>query len=358
MAMHVPPRVQKDIDNEERLAGRLADLAMRLEDMPFESRTGSDCEHEMHEVQKAMIRRPPYVYENGIWQRQAEGVHHLTLAERQAQSEPIRSEFIDGVCNADTDLVPTFIVPAEVRMGPRATLTSGKAWAENKWRDRFPVPKFEVRGFKRIPIRFWKDWINHRYALDMERHIKVILNQLQVGSCGAEGTAGCAHLKACMAAIQSIGKAFDVAPQPYFLYNITSGGVYDRGSNPADNIALIQRLGCCTQAIRSRAVGWRAKHTALELADAEKHQAQVFVTFPISDIELLGTMIFNGHPVAAGWPGHWWYTCKILSETMINVVNSWGYGWGKNGIGTLHVSELQYMLAACLTIEDASQLTY
>lgn len=336
-------------------------LTEQYQSLPFDSRSDSGLDEEMRSLSEQMVARPPLVEKTpgGVWAPAGKGLHRFTLAERKRLNfyEPIRdTRTLDGELNPETDLKPKFIVPDIVK-GPQGETMTGEAWFEKKFGDSCPKPEYTVMGFRRVPLGEWAQWINQGFMEHLIRFVEWVHNQGSVGSCGAEGTAGAADCKEESRGFRSQGGAQDTQSQPYFLYKITSGG-YDGGSSPRDNIALIQRLGCCRQAVRPRSRGWRAAHTQEELDDAAEHKTLEVVAFPTSDIELLGTMILYGVPVAAGYSGHWWWMVGVLSRTQGIMQNSWGASWGENGRAPISFSSLRYMLCGFLDVMDASHLVY
>ncbi len=353
--------IGKDISRRYLARQRtLARLLDRYLDLPFDKRSKSGLDEPMKALAERLIAHPPPMEkkkDSNVWVPRQKGLRTKTLAERRAEFEPVRASIGGTGLNLETDLVPEFTIPHEVRAGDGASLTDGMEWFEQTYKDTIPKPKAVVRQFRRIPMNQWGELINSGITPDLVRFVEWVLDQASVGSCGAEGTAGAAWARGEGSGFLSQGPAQLCAPQPYFLYHLTSGG-YDGGSSPRDNIALIQTLGCCTQAIRPRSKGFRAGHTQTELDDAAKHQTNEVVTFPYTDYELLGTFIFNGYPCAAGYSGHWWWMAGILSTTMGLMQNSWGYNWGDNGRQPISFSSLRYLLCAFINVEDASDIIY
>lgn len=360
--MELPDKVRRQRELAARIVARLSQMSEHLEGQKFDCRDNKSDLEEMHYLEGRMIDDPPYVqHRGGLWIRQPTGFNARTLAQRKAKPKTgldasLSASTVDGELNPETDLVPEYLVPSEVVM-PDGSKWEGQRWADEHFKDAFPKPKIEVTGVYRIPMSDWGDIIDHREGPDLNRNVEIILNQSSVGSCAAEGEAGSSHTKADSMGYQSQGSAQDVAPQPYFLYSVTSGGV-DAGSNPRDNYSLMKRLGCCTQKVRPRSVGWRRRHSQEELEDAAKHKLMLGLAFPTSDVELLGSFLFTGTPVGAGYPGHWWYAIDMLSRNTVKWVNSWGPGWADGGKSTISTSRLTYELIAKIDVMDASQILY
>jgi hypothetical protein len=135
-----------------------------------------------------------------------------------------------------------------------------------------------------------------------------------------------------------------------------SGG-YDGGSSLSDNVAFAQKFGICRMKLWPRSKGWRQTPSDEAYADAEHYQDKEILYFPVSDTELLGTLLILGYPVYTGYSGHAWYAVWLLSTSQLIWMNSWGTGWGDNGMGTLAFSSLRYGCYAQLRSER-SGLSY
>jgi len=161
-----------------------------------------------------------------------------------------------------------------------------------------------------------------------DSYVKVTLNQGSVGSCGAESAVG-----GLMCRRNQDG--YDhITLNPYAVYSYTSGGA-DRGSTLHDNLAVLQEVGCPSEAVWPRTKGWRTKPTSTALADAARYRVARDGVIRIQNRREFQTMVLAGYPVYFGYTGHAIFAVDLLDLTRFRYQNSWGASWGANGRGTL-----------------------
>lgn len=350
-------------EQRQRDIHRLAELRQRYEDLPFGLRHQADIDGEMRFLQERIASdRPMYETADGLLIPRPTGLRKDTLAMRMADGEPfrrpLRARAEGRDINPETDLVPEVYYPEQVRIGgDGASLTDGQKWFESQYKDQHPVPTGKPMSVRRLPKSVWADLISSQYAPDSRQYYGIVQDQNGRGSCAAEGGGGANHNKCRSFDYQPQGAAFDIAPNPWFIYHTTSGG-YDGGSTLEDTVAFLQRYGCATNKIWPRSHDFTTTPSEAAYEDGARFKATQVLAFPVTDTELLGTMILYGCPVYTGSSGHAWYMIWLLSTTQGIWMNSWSSSWGDNGMGTISFSSLRYACYAWLNTSNAQTFSY
>jgi hypothetical protein len=123
------------------------------------------------------------------------------------------------------------------------------------------------------------------------------------------------------------------------LYRYVNGG-RDGGSSLSDNITAAARYGIPSERVWPRSKGWRTPLSDEAKRDALRHRPDE--VYRVSDRREFGTALLLGFVVYAGYPGHAWFAVDLVDTSRFYWKNSWGAGWGDNGVGTLRFGELQW----------------
>lgn len=187
-----------------------------------------------------------------------------------------------------------------------------------------------------IPQDQWPAYIEGQDGeeqLHVERYVKYILNQGSVGSCGGEGITG-----AIMAAENQSGQT-PTKLNGYFPYHWSSGG-YDQGSTLSENIRVVQQRGVASEAVWPRSNGFRREPSQAAKDDAKQHT--LLKIEQIRGWAEFGTALLLGWPVYFGYTGHAIFGARLIALNRFDYVNSWGYGFGENGVATISNSRIQW----------------
>ena len=187
-----------------------------------------------------------------------------------------------------------------------------------------------------IPQSQWPAYIagqNGEQQLHVKPYVKVILNQGSVGSCAAEGGAG------CIMALRAISGQPHVTLNPFFIYQHTSGG-RDAGSTRSATVNFLRERGCASAAVWPRSNGWRTVPSQAAVQDGRKYRQLKLVK--LKNWEEYGTMLMSPFPVYSGWSGHAWFGVRLIAPNRLELANSWSASWGDGGYGTLAASSIMW----------------
>lgn len=177
---------------------------------------------------------------------------------------------------------------------------------------------------ERIKVIPRNQWADYAKEISLRPHVKVVLNQGQVGSCATEATAGAQM-------IDRVFRGLDfVLLNPWFIYHTTSGG-RDRGSSIDENLAFVRERGCAPESVWPRSKGWQTRPSAEAVEAAKAFKIEEF--YDISSIDEMVSAILLGYPVVYGSNGHAVIKIQHIDETKGLDLNSWGTGWGDGGFG-------------------------
>ncbi len=169
-----------------------------------------------------------------------------------------------------------------------------------------------------------REWSKYEGKISLEPLVTEIFDQGQVGSCAAESSVQALQICRAMA-----GQPF-VGLNPYSVYHSTSSG-RDRGSSIDVNLRYLREHGCCPEDLWPREKGWRERPSEEAMRHAKRYRILEF--YDIETVEEMVTALLKGFPVVYGANGH--AVCKIshLNDSKGLDVNSWGEGWGDDGMG-------------------------
>lgn len=185
-----------------------------------------------------------------------------------------------------------------------------------------------------IPESQWPAYIegqNAEQQLHVEPYVRFTMNQGSVGSCAAEGGAG------CVMAMRVQSGQTHVTLNPYMIYQTTSGG-RDAGSTLSATVSFLRNSGCASAAVWPRSNGWRTTPSQAAREDALKYRQLKVVQ--VRNWAEYGTMLLHAYPVYSGYSGHAWFGTRLIAPNRIRWKNSWGAGWGEDGYGTLSSSSI------------------
>ena len=206
---------------------------------------------------------------------------------------------------------------------------------------------FAEAGLKVIPENEISDVIDDPNRTPPGDYTEHYLDQLNVGSCGCEGS-----VRGLMNRRKADGQKH-ILLNPWMAYSVVSGGV-DRGSNPREVMGFLQKYGCCSMDVRSRSRGWRPKPTEREYEDAKQYRILPDGLVWARNWPEARTLLALGFPLPFGYSGHWICGVDLVSATRLVYDNSWGKSWGDKGRGTIRASSIHwdYGVVGIISVTD------
>jgi hypothetical protein len=183
-----------------------------------------------------------------------------------------------------------------------------------------------------IPEEQWDSYIaNQDSPPSIAPWITEVLDQGQVGACTCGASAGGARNT-----LHFIGR--DGGPfNMMFTYRHVNGG-RDAGSSLEDVIAFGQQTGLCPSSVWNG--GWREKPPQAAY-DAAAHY-KLGEVYAANNRLKFANALLRKKGVHFWYDGHSVWAVGLLSRTMFDWLNTWGYDWGNNGRGTMSLSSLSY----------------
>jgi len=176
------------------------------------------------------------------------------------------------------------------------------------------------------------EWANLLDDITLSQHVKVVLDQGQVGSCATESCT-----QSIMMTREMEGQPFELL-NPWFIYHTSSGG-RDSGSSVDENLVFAREKGVAPESVWPRSKGWRATPTAEAYEAALDYRIEEF--YDVQSVLEIGSCLLKGHVVVFGWSGHSVAFTDMISPTKGRYINSWG-NWGDQGFGTLNFSSVNF----------------
>jgi hypothetical protein len=189
-----------------------------------------------------------------------------------------------------------------------------------------------------IPVQEWPDLIG---SVEISSYVPVVLDQGQVGSCATESTAGSVMLSRVIT-----GQLFELL-NPWFIYFHTSGG-RDAGSSIDENLEWVRDHGIAPESVWPRSKGWQTKPTPEAYEAAQRFRIMEF--WDLTTIAEIGSALLKGFPVVFGFKtsggGHSCLFTELVNINEADYLNSWSASWGRNGLGRLRLTSVNFAYGA------------
>lgn len=143
---------------------------------------------------------------------------------------------------------------------------------------------------------------------------------------------------------------------PWFSYGIATNwrGGPRVGTNIDANLVRLRDVGCASEAVWPRSMGYKKRPSEEAYADALLYRYDE--VYDCTRLAHAGTSLLDGFPVVVGWSGHSELLVGLKPGGIGIVLNSYGAKWGPFGNGT-HLVPLtridwQYGAWAPRTLKD------